>query len=118
LSTGPHLHYGMEKDGRYVNPLTATIGSNHQVSPRMRALFDRFKAKYLAIFDRLTGPGNRGVVNRSLPALSSTATPGVSAITYDDGPTLEHHRARNRATPIMQTTAATTEIDGRASVMR
>ena len=24
LSTGPHLHYGIEKDGQYVNPLTAS----------------------------------------------------------------------------------------------
>ena len=58
LATGPHLHYGLEKDGRYIDPLTATIGANHQVSPRMRALFDRFKSEYLAVFSRIPVPRN------------------------------------------------------------
>ncbi len=53
LSTGPHLHYGLERDGRYVNPLTAILGVHHNVSPRMRALFDRFKQDYLGALNRL-----------------------------------------------------------------
>jgi murein DD-endopeptidase MepM/ murein hydrolase activator NlpD len=52
LSTGPHLHYAIEKDGRFVNPLTQSLGTHHRVSPRMRALFDRFKQSYLTILNR------------------------------------------------------------------
>jgi len=49
LSTGPHLHYAIEKDGRYVNPLTQSMNAPHRISPRMRVVFDRFKQK---LFDR------------------------------------------------------------------
>jgi murein DD-endopeptidase MepM/ murein hydrolase activator NlpD len=80
LSTGPHLHYGLEKDGRYINPLTATIGANHQVSPRMRALFDRFKSEYMAVFNRLPVLGSRRSVSRPLPSISGNPAPGVIAI--------------------------------------
>lgn len=58
LSTGPHLHFGIERDGRFVNPLTQRLGVNHHVSPRMRALFDRLKNKYLVVLDNISSFGS------------------------------------------------------------
>jgi murein DD-endopeptidase MepM/ murein hydrolase activator NlpD len=118
LSTGPHLHYGLEKDGSYVNPLTATIGANHQISPRMRTLFDRFKAEYLAVFNRLPVVSSRSS-SRTLPAIFETPGLGVSAIMDPDTELLVRRQSRGpaRAT-VMETAAEPTQINGRRSVMR
>ncbi len=53
LSNGPHLHFALEREGRFVNPMTQSIGVNHRVSPRMRSLFDDFKQNYLAMLSKL-----------------------------------------------------------------
>jgi murein DD-endopeptidase MepM/ murein hydrolase activator NlpD len=119
LSTGPHLHYGLEKDGRYVDPLTASIGVNHQVSPRMRALFDHFKSEYLAVFNRLPALGDRPLVTRTLPSISGVPAPGVTAIVAHDTKAPDHQRPSSRAKAmVIETTAETMAIDGRTSVMR
>jgi murein DD-endopeptidase MepM/ murein hydrolase activator NlpD len=123
LSTGPHLHYAVEQDGHYVNPLTANIGSNHRVGPRMRALFEGFKADYLGIFDRLPA-GSHGFVNSPLASIFAGATPGVAAtvnVATVNNETVGADRRRSTARTrpaIIETTAETTVIDGRRSVMR
>jgi murein DD-endopeptidase MepM/ murein hydrolase activator NlpD len=118
LSTGPHLHYGLEKDGRYIDPLTATIGANHQVSPRMRALFDRFKAEYLAIFDRLPIVGNRRSVSRVLPSTVADTAPGLTTIADGGAKARDHNQLRRAKAIVIRTAAETMVIDGRRSVMR
>jgi murein DD-endopeptidase MepM/ murein hydrolase activator NlpD len=118
LSTGPHLHYGLVKDGHYVDPLTASIGINHQVSPRMRALFDRFKSDYLSVFNRLPALGNRRLVSRALGPISGGPAPGVTTIADSDAEAYVNHLSRSPIKPVIETTAETTIIDGRRSVMR
>ncbi|MFZ0890712.1 MAG: M23 family metallopeptidase [Candidatus Binataceae bacterium] len=53
LSTGPHLHFALLREGRYVNPLNEKLGANHEVSPRMRALFDHIRHRYETVLARL-----------------------------------------------------------------
>jgi hypothetical protein len=119
LSTGPHLHYGLEKDGHYVDPLTANIGINHQVSPRMRALFDHFKSEYLAIFDRLPALGTHQLVSPTLSSISGGPAPGVTAVADQDIQAPDHQQSKSHVKAmIMETTAGITKIDGRMSVMR
>jgi murein DD-endopeptidase MepM/ murein hydrolase activator NlpD len=118
LSTGPHLHYGLEKDGRYVDPLSESIGINHHVSPRMQALFDRFKSEYLAVFSRLPS-NNRQLVSRALSSISGGPASELTAIVNHDREPSPHYRWSAHVKPTLtETTAETTRIDGRMSVMR
>ena len=119
LSTGPHLHYGLEKDGYYINPLTETIGANHQISPRMRALFDRFKSEYLAIFNRLPAAAKRRSIGRTLPSSFDIPGPGLTAIVDSniEGPENQGPRAHSRPM-VIETNAKPIEIRGRKSLMR
>lgn len=78
LSTGPHLHFALEKEGRYVNPLTQDLGVNHEVSPRMRSLFEQFKENYLAMLGKLPDLGGHFHVNTA-SASGSRGGPSISA---------------------------------------
>lgn len=89
LSTGPHLHFALEKRGHFVNPLTQSLGVNHRVSPRMRTLFDRIKEKYLAALSKLPSFGGHFHV-------SAAAVPGAQTHARRSGRRLasahRHHR--------------------------
>jgi murein DD-endopeptidase MepM/ murein hydrolase activator NlpD len=112
LSTGPHLHYAIEKDGHYVNPLDQNLGVHHQVSPRLRQLFDHFKSEYLAALERLPLTGHYSI---SMPGtqtagnavISEGVTSGVQAGARPVG---RHSYAAHGASVMT--------VSGRASIMR
>jgi murein DD-endopeptidase MepM/ murein hydrolase activator NlpD len=115
LSTGPHLHYAIEKDGQYVNPLSRDLGVNHRVSPRLRVLFDHFKKDYLAVLNHLPTGGHYTV------ALPSASTAGNAVIRTTNAPRSSDARvARHALSGIarVERTTVAMPIDGRASVMR
>ena len=72
LSTGPHLHFAIEKRGLNVDPLTQTLGVHHQISPRMQALFQNFKDRYQTALAKLPNLGSHfaAAISRK-PAISA-----------------------------------------------
>src|SRR5712692_9750799 len=81
LSSGPHLHFGIEKDGHFVDPLTQSLGSNYHVSPRMKLLFEQLKQKYLATLNRVPDFGSHLRLPGTITASSSTGRVNVSNAT-------------------------------------
>ncbi|HVA39447.1 MAG TPA: M23 family metallopeptidase, partial [Candidatus Binataceae bacterium] len=73
LSTGPHLHFALQREGHYVNPLTESLGVNHQVSPRMRTLFEQFRDNYLAMLSKLPDMGGHFHVGAATSAGTQAA---------------------------------------------
>jgi murein DD-endopeptidase MepM/ murein hydrolase activator NlpD len=65
LSTGPHLHFAMDRGGSYVNPLhlTATVGA--RVPETARRLFDRVQHAVVSELAALPHTGNAFTVSSS-----------------------------------------------------
>ncbi len=83
LSTGPHLHYALYRDGRFLDPLTVNLDEGGGAIDReRRPLFERFKQEFEKVFARLhPGVANAAVtdpvINR-LEAFNADAEPPVS----------------------------------------
>ena len=95
LSTGPHLHFALERDGHYVNPLAENIGVNHHVSPRLRSLFDQFKENYLAMLSKLPDVGGHFHV-RAVASSGGGKPAGESSMHLAEGTPASHRRSHRR----------------------
>jgi murein DD-endopeptidase MepM/ murein hydrolase activator NlpD len=105
LSTGPHLHFALERDGKYINPLTESIGVNHQVSPRMRSLFEQFKENYLAMLSKLPDLGGHFHVGVTSASTAQNA-PEISSGSHVSKARTSHRRSRHRWGHSMRTALA------------
>jgi hypothetical protein len=81
LSTGAHLHFAIEKGDRFVNPLTQRLGTTHEISPAMRTLFAKIRAKYESALAGLPQFGSR-VGEARLADGSDTASESISRSHY------------------------------------
>ena len=83
LSTGPHLHYALYKDGRFLDPMTVNLDGSGTgaIAGDLRPMFQTFRREFEKVFARLhPGVANAAVtdptINR-LEAFNSQAEPAV-----------------------------------------
>ncbi len=82
LSTGPHLHYALYKDGRFLDPLKVNLdGGGELIASDRWPLFQSFKQGFERVFARLhTGVAHAAVTDpviRRLEAFNADAEPPV-----------------------------------------
>ena len=67
LSTGPHLHYALLKDGHFLDPMTANLdeGGGTAISEDRRPLFERFKHQFERVLGGLHGIAQGWAADRS-----------------------------------------------------
>jgi murein DD-endopeptidase MepM/ murein hydrolase activator NlpD len=100
LSTGPHLHFAIEKRGLNVDPLSQTLGVHHEVSPRMKALFANFKLRYQTALAKLPNLGSHfATVLTRKPAISSLAD--QYHVTLTPRVTVKSSTKRRHTTPLV-----------------
>jgi murein DD-endopeptidase MepM/ murein hydrolase activator NlpD len=82
LSTGPHLHYALIKNGQFVDPLTANLDEGGgTVANDRRPLFESFKNEFERVFARLHGAGGVPLMDPAvsrMEAFNADAEPPVS----------------------------------------
>jgi hypothetical protein len=93
LSTGPHLHFAIERGDNFVNPLTQKLGSNHRVSPRMKSLFNAIRDRYERALSRLPDLGSHFVApDARKPPISSLGDRYHVALPRETSFVARHHR--------------------------
>ena len=75
LATGPHLHYALERDGLYVDPLTLNPSSEQAVPGSARRAFERAEREVLKQLAVLPETSRPQAVSLSRVAFPSPADP-------------------------------------------
>jgi murein DD-endopeptidase MepM/ murein hydrolase activator NlpD len=70
LATGPHLHFSLDRDGEYVDPLAVTAGVEPPLAPDVRPAFDRVQRRVTGELAAL--PAGSGPLTVSLSAAGGT----------------------------------------------
>ena len=68
LSTGPHLHFALDRDGEYVDPLKLTAAPGPRLPEPARRLFDRVQRAVTRQLAALPRGGSPLTVSLSTPA--------------------------------------------------
>ncbi|SRR5579875_193342 len=96
LSTGPHLHFSLIKNGRYVDPMAAHLGERAQVPVERWSEFRQMALRYLKELERVDKPYQQVTFNdaffekrspHALPHVLGTKVTGTSSRVSTGGKT-------------------------------
>ena len=75
LATGPHLHYALEKEGLYIDPLSLRAAPDRSIPVRSRRTFERVQREVLGQLATLPPTSRPQTVSLSRAAFPSAADP-------------------------------------------
>lgn len=87
-STGPHLHFSLKRNGRFIDPLTMYVG-RRSVPAALRAEFDQTVARLSAELDAIRLEGEPAVPSEGEPTVSSPSEPAVPAVPTEQAPAVD-----------------------------
>jgi murein DD-endopeptidase MepM/ murein hydrolase activator NlpD len=77
-ATGPHLHFMVKKDGKFINPMTLHFNALRVLPDDERATFEKVKAGYDAILDSIALPVVAPIAPESPSSPPSAAPPAAA----------------------------------------